>query len=105
MKKTISKYDFIRAFQDSNREANFSSEALELLFDYFEEYEKSTGEETELDIIAICCEYEENAFEYITSIQYDGLADDATEEEVIEFLQDNTQYIGKTSSGLVYASF
>lgn len=104
MKKTILKYDFIRAFQDSNREANFSHEALELLFDYLEEYEESTGEEVELDVIAICCEYEENEFEYIAQ-QYDELEDDASEDEVIEFLEDNTQYIGKTSSGLVYASF
>ena len=104
MKKTISKYDFERAFSDANREGNFSYSALQLLFDYFEEIEESTEEEIELDVIAICSEYEENDFEFIAQ-QYDELEDDSTEDEVIEFLEHNTQYIGKTSSGLVYASF
>ena len=104
MKQTISKYDFARAFSDADRRENFSYEALNLLFDYFEEYEESTGEEIELDVIAICCEYEENDFEYIAQ-NYDELDDDASEEDVIEWLSDNTQYIGQTSSGLVYASF
>ena len=104
MKKTVSKYDFERAFFTANREANFSYEAKNLLFDYFEEVEEATGEEIELDVVAICCEYEENDFEYIAQ-QYDELEDDSTEDEVVEFLEHNTQYIGKTSSGLVYASF
>lgn len=105
MKQTISKYDFIRAFQDSSRSSNFSYEALEILFDYLEEYEESTGKQMELDIIAICCEFEESSVEYIKSLQYAGLDDGATDEEVVEFLQYNTQYVGKTSSGLVYATF
>ena len=103
MKQTISKYAFIRAFQDANREENFSSRALELLFKYFEEFEESTGEEIELDVLAICCEYTEDAIEDIKSA-YD-IPENATDSDVIEFLQDNTQYIGETASGLVYASF
>lgn len=104
MKQTISKYDFGRAFLDADRRENFSNDALELLFDYFVEYEESTGEEIELDVIAICCEYEENDYEYIAG-QYSELEDDASEDDVIEFLESNTRYIGKTSSGLVYATF
>ena len=104
MKKTISKYDFERAFSDANREGNFSYEAKHLLFDYFEELEESCGIEIELDVIAICCEYEENTLEDIAQ-QYDELNNDANEDDVIGFLQDNTQYIGKTATCLVYASF
>lgn len=104
MKKTISKFEFKRGFCGTGREIDFSTEALELLFDYLEGYEKSTGEEIELDVTAICCEYEESDFEHIAQ-QYDALDDDASEDEVIEFLKDNTQYLGKTSNGLVYASF
>ena len=104
MKKTISKYDFERAFIAANRGDNFSYSALQLLFDHFVEVEESTGEEIELDVIAICSEYEENDFEYIVQ-QYDELEDESTEDEVIEFLSHNTQYIGIASSGLVYASF
>lgn len=104
MKQTISKQHFVNEFADCNRSENFSREAREMLFDYFEEYEESTGEEVELDVIAICCEYEENDYEYIAG-QYSELEDDATEEDVIEYLENNTQYIGKTSSGLLYAKF
>lgn len=104
MKKTVSKHEFERAFFTANREDNFSCSALQLLFDHFMEVEEATGEEIELDVVVICCEYEENDFVSIAQ-QYDALEDDSSEDAVIGFLQDNTQYIGKTSSGLVYASF
>jgi hypothetical protein len=54
MKTTVSRYDFERAFVDADRKENFSYEALGLLFDYFESYEEETGQEIELDVIAIC---------------------------------------------------
>jgi hypothetical protein len=41
------------------RPDNFSYPGLLALWEYFEEYEDSTGEEIELDVIAICCEYSE----------------------------------------------
>lgn len=104
MKQTISKYGFERAFADADRRENFSYEALNLLFDYFEEYEESTGEEVELDVVAICCEYTEDDFTDIAG-NYSELEDDATEEEVIDFLTENTQYVGKTATGLVYLQF
>ena len=59
MKKSISKYEFIEEFKNMNREENFSYEGRLALFDYLEEYEEATGEEIELDIIALCCEYTE----------------------------------------------
>jgi len=36
-----------------NRKTNFSYEGLEILFEYLEELEESTGEEIELDVIAL----------------------------------------------------
>ena len=60
MKKTLSKGEFIDEWQHwEQRKNQFSYEALGALFDYFEEYEESTGEEYELDIVAICCEFTE----------------------------------------------
>ncbi len=58
MKKTVSFYDFERAFKECERD-NFSYDGLKALFDYLEELEESTGEEIELDVIALCCEYTE----------------------------------------------
>ena len=55
MKTTVSRYDFERAFVDAGRKDQFSYEGLSVLFDYLEDYEDSTGEELELDVIAFCC--------------------------------------------------
>ena len=52
--------DFIREF--NNRELyknNFSRLGLIALFDYIEEIEEETGEQIELDIIALCCDFGE----------------------------------------------
>lgn len=54
MKKTITKDEFKREFKGYNRENQYSSYALEKIFDYLEEFEEATGEEIELDVIALC---------------------------------------------------
>jgi hypothetical protein len=108
MKTTVSRYDFERAFVDADRKENFSYEALGLLFDYFESYEEETGEEIELDVIAICCEYtEDNPDDIITnySIDVEGLDDDEKIEAVRDYLIENTQLVGETSTGFVYLAF
>jgi hypothetical protein len=58
MKQTISANQFVDAFQ-SLRPDNFSYEGLQALYNYLEEYEESTGEEMELDVIALCCDFTE----------------------------------------------
>jgi len=108
MKTTVTKYDFERAFADADRKENFSYEGLAVLFDYFEDYEEQTGEEIELDVIALCCEYtEDNPDDIITnySIDVEGLDDDEKIEAVRDYLIENTQLVGETSTGFVYLSF
>jgi hypothetical protein len=56
MKTTVYKSDFIEAFQDV-RPDQFSHAGLSALYDFFEE----CGQEIELDVIAICCEFTEYA--------------------------------------------
>ena len=65
MINTLSQYDFVDAFK-SLRPNNFSYEGLLVLFDYFEMLEDELGEQMELDVIAICCDYAE--FENIDEI-------------------------------------
>ena len=60
MKTTVSAYDFERAFADMNRADNFSYEGKRALFEYLEQYGEDCGEEVELDVIALCCEYSEH---------------------------------------------
>ena len=56
MKKLITEADFIQEF---NRENTFSRKGLLALYDYFCDFEEATGEDVELDVIAICCEFSE----------------------------------------------
>lgn len=59
MKIKLNRYQFQDVFKQSGRENNFSHEGLNALYDYFTDIEDETGEEIELDVIAICCEYTE----------------------------------------------
>ena len=64
MKQSVNEYDFLKAFKEC-RPNNFSRAGLFALYDYLEELYADTGEEIELDVIALCCEYAE----------YDSLAE------------------------------
>ena len=59
MKQTVYREDFTRAFHDYNRSGNFTPRGLVALYNYFEQLEEDTGEEIELDVIAICVEFTE----------------------------------------------
>ena len=60
MKQTLNEYQFTQEFKRI-RPNQFSYKGLQALFHWFEDYEYDTGEEIELDVIAICCEYSEYA--------------------------------------------
>ena len=104
MYQTITESDFINAFQ-SIRPENFSVPALRELFRYLEELEDSIGEQTELDPIAICCdwaEYTENELvrEYPDYVDVDDDGDNdisALEDEtlviVVEHLEGEPTYL------------
>ena len=82
MKKTITKDEFKQEFKASNRNNQFSSYALEKLFDYFE----NLGEEIEFDLIAICCEYTE--YSSLEELKRDYSI--PKNEDVQEWLEDRT---------------
>jgi hypothetical protein len=109
MKTTVSRYDFERAFVDADRKENFSYEGLNALFDYLESYEEETGQEIELDVIALCCDYTEDTVKGIAEAYGLELPEDETEEEhrqaVFDYLTDHTSVVGDTADGFVYLSF
>ena len=58
MKQTIDESLFIQAFENYNRVDNFGYPGLRALFEYLEDCEhESGGEEIELDVIGLCCEF------------------------------------------------
>lgn len=59
MKTTVTEHSFRQAFYDMNRGDTFSYEGLAALFEWLNQYEEDTGEEMELDVIALCCDFRE----------------------------------------------
>ena len=109
MVKTISIYDFRDAFKAAGRGAQFSYDGLEVIFDCIESYEQDAGEQVELDVIALCCEWAEDTVENIIrnySIDCDDVEDDEIQNHVIEYLEDNTAHAMATDAGnIVYVQF
>lgn len=109
MKTTVSLYDFREAFRTMGRAEQFSYEGLEVLFDYLEQYEGDTGEELELDVIALCCDYYEDTVEAIAdnySIDLTECDDEDEQAETVrEYLEDNGAFVGAVTGGFVYRAF
>jgi hypothetical protein len=109
MKQSVNFSDFVDAFHAFDRYDGYGYEALKVIFNYLEEYESETGVEVELDVIAICCDYDSQHYADIASnysIDIDGLDDDEAKEAVIEYIQDNSFYLGEATDGvLVYQVF
>ena len=109
MKTTIYKALFIDAFTHSGRANQFSRQALELIFEYIEQLEQDTGEETELDVIAICCDYAESSLTEVLSNYSVTVGEDAFDNEALEvvrnYLTDYTILVGETPTGFVYLQF
>jgi len=109
MKQTVYLDDFRQAFKDCGRENQFSYDGLEILFNCFEELDEGSGQETELDVIALCCEFEESYYLDIASnyeIDIEGLDEVEAREKVVQFVSDHTLYCGMTrDDNLVFAQF
>jgi len=109
MKQSVNFSSFVDAFHAHNRYDSYGYEALKVIFDYLEQYEEETGQEIELDVIAICCDYNAEHYTAIASnysIDLDGLDDDEAKQAVIEYIQDNSAYLGEATDGeLVYQCF
>jgi len=86
MKTTVYQHDFWEAFRKICPD-NFSYEGLQALFNYFEDYEDQTGEEIELDVIAICCDFTE----YESLEEFQG--EYGEEYETIEDIENSTLVI------------
>ena len=101
MKTSINKYEFRDAFARMGRSNNFSYDGLGVLFDYFESFEEDTGEEIELDVIAICCEFNESTPD---EIRADYCV--SSDRDLLEYLEHHTQVAGITDEGnIIYAAF
>ena len=95
MIQTITKSDFTAEFHRAGRGNQFTHKGLIALYDYLENYEESTGDQIELDVIALCCDYTE--YEDLEAFQED-YGDDYQSIENIEqattlIMIDDTSFI------------
>jgi hypothetical protein len=109
MKQTINFNQFVDAFNNAGRQGQFSYEALQAIFEHIEDLERDTGEETELDVVGICCYWSEESPEEIAS-QYDVDLSDCDDEDAIadaveEHLQCETHYVKLDNGNFVYVQY
>lgn len=99
MHQTVNVYQFRDAFRNMGRGDNFSYEALGILFEYLEEYEEASDSPLELDVIALCCDFNEMSWREVAEYYYVDLSDCEDDDEradaVREYLNDNTVVCGE----------
>ncbi len=99
---------FLDAFRAYGRNDQFSRTALVALFDYYEQLEEETGEEIELDVVAICCDWSEfgTALEAAKEYGFEPDGDDADENEeaALDWLNDKTTVL-KSGDSVVVLGF
>jgi hypothetical protein len=104
MKTTVSAIDFIDSFRRMGRNDQFSPAALRALFAHIEDMEQDTGEEYELDVVALCCEWQEFKTALEAGVEYGfdageesaksyGHESDSDETEALDWLRDQTQVV------------
>ena len=108
MKQTIGLSQFTDAFM-SIRPNNFTYEGLVLLFDWIEQQESETGEQQELDVIALCCDFTESTYDEVvkdyTLADGEDLNTEDIPQAVIDYLNDETVVIGYTDETVIYLNF
>jgi len=111
MKITVTESEFVSRFL-AIRPNQFSVEALRALFDFLDEQERDLGEEQELDVIAICCDWTEypsaleaaEAYGFKAKDSEDEKADKA-EEDAFWFLRDETTVLELESGAVVVLNY
>lgn len=108
MKQSINFSQFVDAFRAYDRYDSFGYDGLRIIFDYLENYEDQAGEEIELDVIAICCDYNMMAIEDIINeyrIDVSDVNADDVDEFVFDYLNDRTMVLGQCVGGVMFQCF
>ena len=98
---TIKVNGFINGIM-SIRPDNFTPEALNLMFDWFDQYEDDTGEQIEFDPIAICCDFTQATLE---EINWDYSKEFTDLGEAVDWINENSIVIAADDNWIVFQQF
>lgn len=97
--KTFNENDFISEFKAYNRMDNFSFKGLCILFESLEQTAIDCQMNIEMDVIALCCEYNEDTMQDIINNYDIDLTGCISADDVLEtvevYLYDNTFVCGQ----------
>lgn len=102
--QTLTFSAFCDSFKTMGRAGQFSRPGLRVLFDFLEDYSEQSGEHFELDVISLCCDYVEMTHDEIRE-SYSEAATIEDDDELMEWLVNNTLVCGECSEGIVFAQF
>lgn len=108
MKSTVTETMFHDAFYRMGRADQFSYDARSALFDYLVDLEGDIGEEFELDVIALCCDYSEDTFEAVADnygLDIEGMDTEEMQEKVLAYLSHHTVVIWHDDNSVLYQNF
>ena len=97
MKTNVYFSDFAQAWIDHGRDNSFTYEGKRALFEWLEELEQDTGEEMELDIVGLDCEFSE--YKDLAEIQ-----ENYNDIETLTDLYESTQVI-EFDGGIIISEF
>ena len=99
MKETVTFSDFTNRFRQMDRYDQFGYTGLEALYNWLEDLSEDTGEEYDLDVIALCCEF--TVYSNLAELQ-----ENYTDIESREDLEDHTTVIDiENSDGFIIQDF
>jgi len=109
MKQTVYFESFVEAFKNAGRAHQYSQRGLQAIYDYIEQYEQDSGEEIELDVIALCCDWNECNWQEIAD-DYDIDLTDCEDDDdrilaVEAYLDQHTQYVNLDDDSFIYMTF
>ena len=113
--QTVNFSMFCDMFTRMGRQGHFSYAAKQAIFNYLESYSDDNGEDFQMDVVGICCEYIESKAEEVNSdylLGYEKQEDESEEdfqerliEEVQEYLDRHTTTVMADNGTFVYAEF
>lgn len=109
-------YQFEATFKEAGRGDQFSWEGLKALFAWLEEYSEATGENVDLDVVALCCDYTEcesikdfmNQYGEHSDIdmqEFSEASDDDKLDMILDYLNDRTSVISCTDTCILFGAF